>query len=147
MLRAVLNKSWRHHPTKLQLYGIYHPSRKPSNFDEPDMLETTGEAHKRYAAVDPFTKVGWPARAYMPHLSAPTGCSLEDLPGAIEDRDGWREGVRESRASGATWWYRYIYIYHIVVESDQKAPFSIATTSRCRGGHYSLPWIALLYPW
>ena len=33
-----------------------------------------------------------------------------------------------------------------VVEGDQKAPFSIATTPRCRGGLYSFPWIAPLYP-
>ena len=33
-----------------------------------------------------------------------------------------------------------------VVEGDQKAPFSIATTSRCRGGRYSFPWIATIYP-
>ena len=26
-----------------------------------------------------------------------------------------------------------------VVKSDLKAPFSIATTPRCRGGHYSFP--------
>ena len=32
------------------------------------------------------------------------------------------------------------------VEGDPKAPFSIATTERCRGGHYSFPWIAPLYP-
>ena len=32
-----------------------------------------------------------------------------------------------------------------VVESDQKALFSIATTLKCRGGHYSFPWIASLY--
>ena len=34
-----------------------------------------------------------------------------------------------------------------VVEGDPKAPFSIATTPRRRGGHYSFPWIAPLYPW
>ena len=33
-----------------------------------------------------------------------------------------------------------------LVEGDPKAPFSIATTPRCRGGCYSFPWIALLYP-
>ena len=33
-----------------------------------------------------------------------------------------------------------------IVEGDQKAPFSIATTPRCRGGRYSSPWIAPLYP-
>ena len=27
-----------------------------------------------------------------------------------------------------------------VVEDDQKAPFSIATTPRCRGGRYTFPW-------
>ena len=33
-----------------------------------------------------------------------------------------------------------------VVEGDQKAPFSIATTPRCMGEHYPFPWIASLYP-
>ena len=33
-----------------------------------------------------------------------------------------------------------------VVECDLKAPFSIATTPRCKGGRYSFPWIAPLYP-
>ena len=34
-----------------------------------------------------------------------------------------------------------------VVGGDTKALFSIATTPRCRGGRYSFPWIALLYPY
>ena len=34
----------------------------------------------------------------------------------------------------------------VVVEGDQKAPFSITTTLRCRGGCYSFPRIAPLYP-
>ena len=34
-----------------------------------------------------------------------------------------------------------------LVEGDQKAPFSTATTLRCRGGRYSFPRIAPLYPW
>ena len=33
----------------------------------------------------------------------------------------------------------------ILVEGDPKAPFSIATTLRCRGGRYSFRWIAPLY--
>ena len=33
-----------------------------------------------------------------------------------------------------------------VVEENWKAPFSIATTPRCRGGRHSFPWIAQLYP-
>ena len=34
-----------------------------------------------------------------------------------------------------------------VVKDDLKAPFSIATTLRCRGGRYSIPWFAPFYPW
>ena len=33
-----------------------------------------------------------------------------------------------------------------LVEGDPKAPFSIATTPRCRRRCYSIPWIAPLYP-
>ena len=34
-----------------------------------------------------------------------------------------------------------------IVEGDSKAPFLIATTPSCRGGHYFFPWISPLYPW
>ena len=34
-----------------------------------------------------------------------------------------------------------------VVKGDPKVPFSVATTLRYRGGHYSFPWMAPLYPW
>ena len=44
-----------------------------------------------------------------------------------------------------------VYMYKVklttIVEGNSKAPFSLATTPRCRGGHYSFPWIAPLYPW
>ncbi len=33
-----------------------------------------------------------------------------------------------------------------VVDGEPKAPFSIATTPGCLGGHYSFPWIRPLYP-
>ena len=44
MLRAVLNKSWRQHPTRHQLYGHLPPSQKLYKLDEPDTLDTAGEA-------------------------------------------------------------------------------------------------------
>ena len=34
-----------------------------------------------------------------------------------------------------------------LVEGDPKAPFSIATSSRSRGGRYSIPRIAPFYHW
>ena len=33
-----------------------------------------------------------------------------------------------------------------VIEGDPKAPFSVATTPRCRGGLFSISGIAPLYP-
>ena len=39
------------------------------------------------------------------------GCCPEDLPGAMNDREEWRERVRDIRATSATWWWWYIYIY------------------------------------
>ena len=35
--------------------------------------------------------VGRPATSYIKELCVDTGCSLEDLPEAMNDRDGWRE--------------------------------------------------------
>ena len=38
-------------------------------------------------------------------LCADTGCSLDDLLEAMDDREGWRERVRDIRAESATRWY------------------------------------------
>ena len=40
-----------------------------------------------------------PARNYIQQLCADTGCSLEELPEEIDDRDGWWERVRKIRGS------------------------------------------------
>ena len=44
MLRAILNKSWRQHPTRHQLYGHLPPIIKLYKLDEPDTQDTAGEA-------------------------------------------------------------------------------------------------------
>ena len=44
MLRAILNKSWRQHPPRHQLYGHLPPITKTIQLDEPDMQDTDGEA-------------------------------------------------------------------------------------------------------
>ena len=44
MLRVILNKSWRQHPTRRQLYGTCLLSRKLYRSDEPDTPDTAGEA-------------------------------------------------------------------------------------------------------
>ena len=43
MLRTILNKSWRQHPTRHQLYGHLPLSRKLFKLDKPDMQDTAGE--------------------------------------------------------------------------------------------------------
>ena len=65
------------------------------------------------------TKAEQPARTYIQQLCEDTRCSPEDLPEAMNDREKWRERVRDICASGTTrwwWWdddklYIYIYIY------------------------------------
>ena len=52
-------------------------------------------------------KAGRPARKYIQQRCEDTGCSPEDLPEAMNDREKWRERVRGIRASGTTWWYHY----------------------------------------
>ena len=39
-----------------------------------------------------MAKAGRPARTYIRQLCEDTGCSLEDLPEAMNDREKWREG-------------------------------------------------------
>ena len=49
-------------------------------------------------------KAGRPARTYIQQLCEDTGCSPEDLPEAMNDREKWRERVRDIRATSTTWW-------------------------------------------
>ena len=50
-------------------------------------------------------KAGRPARTYIQQLCEDTGCSPEDLPEAMNDREKWRERVRDIRATSTTWWW------------------------------------------
>ena len=106
MLRAILNKSWRQHPTRHQLYDHLPPITKTiqarhcwRNKDEliSDVLLWT-PAHGQ-------AKAGWPPPTYIQQLCEDTGCSPEDLPEAMNDREKWRQRVRDIRASGTIWWW------------------------------------------
>ena len=57
ILRAILNKSWRQHPTRHQLYGHLPPITKLFKLDEPDIQDTAGEA---CTLMDPLT---WPSKS------------------------------------------------------------------------------------
>ena len=51
------------------------------------------------------TKAGRPAWTYIQQLCEDTGCCLEDLPKVMNDREEWRERVRDIRVTSATWWW------------------------------------------
>ena len=53
-------------------------------------------------------KAGRPAWTYIHQLCADTGYSLKNLPGVMDNRDGWREKAREIHASVMTWWWYYL---------------------------------------
>ena len=109
MLRAILNKSWWQHPTRNQLYGHLPPIKRTIQ------VRRTRHAGHSWRSKDELVsdvllwtltygraKVGQPARTYIRQLCEDTGCSPEDLPEAMNDREKWRERVRDIRAGGTT---------------------------------------------
>ena len=50
------------------------------------------------------SKAGQPAAAYIEQLCENTGCSPEDLPEVMNDRERWKERVRDIHADDMTRW-------------------------------------------
>ena len=105
-------KSWQQHPTRHQLYGHLPPITKTIQ------VRRTRHAGHCWRSRDELirdvllwipahgrTKAGRPARTYIQQLCEDTGCCPEDLPRAMNDREEWRERVRDIRATRATWWW------------------------------------------
>ena len=103
MLRAILNKSWRQHPTRHQLYGHLPPITKTIQ------VRRTRQAGHNWRSRDELVsdvllwtptygraKAGRPARTYIQQLCEDTECSLEDPPEAMND---WKSGERGSGIS------------------------------------------------
>ena len=119
MMRVILNKSWRQHPTRHQLYGHLPPITKTIQ------ARRTRHAGHCWISKDELisdvllwtpaygqAKAGRPARTYIQHLCEDMGCSPEDLPEAMNDRETWRERVRSDRHDMMIMMiYIYIYIY------------------------------------
>ena len=93
MLRAILNKSWRQHPTRHQLYGHLPPITKTIQ-----VRRTRHAGHCRRSRDELIrylllwtpshgrAKAGRPARTYIQQLCEDTRCCPEDLPGAMNQR-------------------------------------------------------------
>ena len=155
MLRAILNKSWRQHPIKHQLYGHLPPITKTI---KTRRTRHAGQCWRSRDVLirsrdDPIygrAKAGRPARTYIQQLCEDTGCSPEDLPEAMNDREKWRERVKDIRASGTTWWWWwYIYIHFFVkLKSILMPHYATLVISRCLGRHETaaiIPFIFLLF--
>ena len=112
MVRAILNKSWRQHPTRHQLYGHLPPVTKTIQ------VRRTRHAGHCWRSRDKLisdvllwtttygrAKAGRPTRTYIQQLCGDTGCSPEDLPEAMNDREEWWERVRDICATITTWWW------------------------------------------
>ena len=115
MLRAILNKSWQRHPTRHQLYGHLPPITKTIQ------VRRTRHAGHCWRSRDELIrdvllwiptygreKAGRPARTYIQQLCEDTGSCPEDLPRAMNDREKWRERVRDIRATSTIWYDIYI---------------------------------------
>ena len=107
MLRTILNKSWRQHPTKQQLYGHLPPITKTIKIRRTRHAEHCwrGEVISDVLLRTPSqrrAKAGRPARTYIQQLCADTVCSPEDLPEAMDDREGWRKRVKDNRVDRTT---------------------------------------------
>ena len=70
-------------------------------------------------------KAGRPARTYIQQLCEDTGCSPEDLPKAMNDREKWRERVRDIRASGTTWWWWWWWWYKMFFTQQMHTPYHL----------------------
>ena len=112
ILRAILNRSWRQYPTRHQLYRHLPPTTKTIQ------VRRTRHAGHCWRSRDELmsdvlqwtltygrAKAGLPARTYIQQLCEDTGCSPEGLSEVMNDWEKWREGVRDIRACGTTWWW------------------------------------------
>ena len=107
-LWAVLNKSWRQHPTKQHRTPITKTIKvrqtrlaRPCWRNKEELISDILLWTHSYRRA----KVGRPARTYIQQLYADRGESLEYLPRVMDDRDGWRERVSEIRSSSSSWWW------------------------------------------
>ena len=109
MLRATLNKFWRQHSTKQQLYGHLPPITKTIKIRRTRHTRHCWRSRDElisdvllWIPLHDRAKAGRSAQTYIQQLCVDTDYSPEDLPEAMDDSEVWRERVRDIRADGAT---------------------------------------------
>ena len=101
MLRAILNISWREHPTKEQLYG---PIPAISKILREGRMRFAGHCWRAkqelasdllmWSPTHGTARVGRPKMNYIDQLSRDAGCQPGDLAILMEDRHGWRDRIK-----------------------------------------------------
>ena len=137
MLWAILNKSWRQHSTKQQLYGHLSPITKTK-------IRWTRHVGHCWRCRDELisdvllwtplhgqAKTGQPAQTYKQQLCVDTGCSSEDLLEAMDDKEGWWERVRDSHDDGATWWWWWWTMLHLRNSDNFRYTISLTYWVEC----------------
>ena len=154
-LWAILNKSWRQHPTRHRLFGHQPPITK--------IIQVRGNRHvghcrrSRDELISDVllwtptygrAKAGRPARTYIQQLCEDTRCSPEDLPEAMNDREKWRERVRDIHASGTTWWwwctFKLFFTFQLDDDDDVHLYFSLPFNSTEANAHTAWHLLSLL---
>ena len=125
MSGSILNMSWRQHQTQHQLYG-----HLPSITKIIQVRRTRHAGHcwrSRDELINDVrlltptyrrAKAGWPARTYIQQLCEDTRCSPEDQPEVMNDRETWRERVRDIRDAGTTWWWWWWWWWRLSFYKD-----------------------------
>ena len=143
MLRAILNMSWRQHPTRHQLYSHLPPITKTIQ------VRRTRHAGHCWRSRDELirdvllwtpthgrAKAGRSARTYIQQLCEDTGCCPEDIPETMIDREVAMRGSWISMLAARhdnddiyilidkyiyiyKYLYIYIYIYIIIISCRQ----------------------------
>ena len=99
ILRVILNKSWKQYPTKQQLYGHLPPISKTIQIrrakharhwrNKDELISGVLLSTLSHGRAKEFN--GRPTGTYLRQLNMDTGCSLEDMPKVIDDKDEWQE--------------------------------------------------------
>ena len=104
--RAILNKSWWQHLIEQELYGHWPPITKTIRTRYVGHCwRSKDELMSNILLWTPLhgrAKTGRPIRTYIQQRCADTRYSLEDVPGAMDDRDWWRKRIREIEAGKVT---------------------------------------------
>ena len=106
MLRAVLNTSWKSHPTKTYLLGNLSPlsqtiKKRRTRFaghswrNKTELISDVILWNPRHGQ----SRVGRPHRTYIDQLCDDAECDPEHLPNLIANREEWRKRVVNIRAN------------------------------------------------